>query len=33
MGVGMLAFELINGKLYDKHPFMHYIDLRTREIL
>jgi hypothetical protein len=33
MGIGMLAFELINGKLYDKHTFMHYVDLRTREVV
>lgn len=31
MGVGMLAFEIINGSLYKFHPFMHYVDLRTRE--
>lgn len=31
MGVGVLAFEILNGKLYDWHRFTHYVDLRTRE--
>lgn len=31
MGVGVLALEVINGKLFDYHPFTHYIDLRVRE--
>lgn len=33
MGVGTLAFELINGKLYEVHPFTHWVDLRTEEVL
>lgn len=33
MGVGTLAFEIVNGKLYDKHFFTHYVDLRTEEVL
>lgn len=31
MGVGMLAFEIINGSLYKFHPFLHYVDLRAHE--
>jgi hypothetical protein len=33
MGVGTLALELINGKLYDWHNFGHWMDLRVRESL
>jgi hypothetical protein len=33
MGVGMLALEIINGQLYKWHPFTHFVDLRTREIV
>lgn len=33
MGVGMLALEIVNGKLLDSYPFTNYIDLRTREIV
>lgn len=33
MGVGTLAFELIDGKLLDWYPFTHYVDLRTEEVL
>lgn len=33
MGVGTLALELINGKLYDRHAFTHFVDLRTEEVL
>jgi hypothetical protein len=32
MGVGVLALEVINGKLHAFHPFTNYVDLRTREI-
>jgi hypothetical protein len=31
MGVGMLALEIINGKLHDFHPFTHFVDLRAKE--
>lgn len=30
---GMIALELINGKLVDVHPFVHWIDLRTMEVV
>lgn len=33
MGVGLLALEIINGKLYDWHPFNHYVDLRAKEVV
>lgn len=33
MGVGTMAFEVINGKLYDWHAFTHYVDLRTEEVI
>lgn len=33
MSVGMLAFEILDGRLLETHPFIHTIDLRTREIL
>lgn len=33
MGVGVLALEILDGKLYQWHPFTHYVDLRTREML
>lgn len=33
MGVGMMALEIINGKLYDWHRFTHYVDLRIEEKL
>lgn len=33
MGVGMLALEIIDGKLLDYHPFTHYVDLRAREVV
>lgn len=33
MGVGMLALEIVNGKLLDFHPFTHFVDLRTREVV
>lgn len=33
MGVGTLALEVINGKLYQWHPFGHWVDLRAREVL
>jgi hypothetical protein len=33
MGVGMLALEVINGKLHDWHPFTHFVDLRAREVV
>jgi hypothetical protein len=33
MGVGVIALELINGKLLDWHAFTHYVDLRTQEVL
>jgi len=33
MGVGTLALELINGKLYQWHALTHYVDLRTEEVL
>lgn len=31
MGVGMLALEIVNGRLFDFHPFTHFVDLRARE--
>lgn len=31
MGVGMLALEVVNGKLHDFHPFTHFVDLRAKE--
>jgi len=31
MGVGLLALEIINGKLHNYHPFTHYVDLRAKE--
>lgn len=33
MGVGILALEVINGKLLQYHPFTHFVDLRTEEVL
>lgn len=33
MGVGTLALELVDGKLLQYHPFTHYVDLRTQEVL
>lgn len=33
MGVGLLALEIVNGKLLDFHPFTHFVDLRAREIV
>jgi hypothetical protein len=33
MGVGILALEVLDGKLYQWHPFTHYVDLRTMEVL
>jgi hypothetical protein len=33
MGVGTLAFELIDGRLYQKHYFTHYVDLRTEDVI
>ncbi len=33
MGVGLLALEIVNGKLYDWHKFTHVIDLRAREVV
>ena len=33
MGVGVIAYEIINGKLYDWHPFTNHVDLRTREVV
>lgn len=33
MGVGMMALEVINGKLHDFHPFTHFVDLRAKETL
>jgi hypothetical protein len=31
MGVGMVAYEIVNGKLYDWHAFTNYVDLRRKE--
>lgn len=33
MGVGTLAFEILDGKLYGEHYFTHYVDLRTEEVI
>lgn len=33
MGVGTLALEVIDGELYKWHPFTHYVDLRTEEVI
>ena len=33
MSVGLLALELVNGRLLDFHPFTHTVDLRNREVL
>lgn len=33
ISVGMIALEVIDGKLHDVHPFVHWIDLRTMEIV
>jgi hypothetical protein len=33
MGVGTLAFEILDGKLYNWHAFTHYVDLRTEEVM
>lgn len=33
MGVGMLALEILDGRLHQWYPFTHYVDLRTREIV
>lgn len=33
MGVGTLAFEIIDGKIHELHALTHYVDLRTEEIL
>lgn len=33
MGVGTLAFEIVDGKLLETHAFTHWIDLRTEELL
>lgn len=33
MGVGTLAFEILDGRLYQAHAFTHWVDLRTEEIL
>ena len=33
MGVGVLALEIVNGKMVDFHPFTNYVDLRTQEVL
>jgi len=30
---GMVALEIINGRLHDVHPYVHWIDLRTLEIV
>jgi hypothetical protein len=30
---GLVAFEIINGKIYDTHPFIQTIDIRTKETL
>ncbi len=30
---GMIALEIINGKLHDVYPFVHWIDLRTHEVV
>ena len=31
MHIGMLAFEIINGKIYDTHEYLHTVSLRTKE--
>jgi len=31
-GIGMIAFEIINGKLHDTYPFIKVVDIRTKEI-
>ncbi|MBT7991047.1 MAG: hypothetical protein HN769_14355 [Anaerolineae bacterium] len=33
MSIGMLALEIVDGKLLAMHPFLNNIDLRTEEIL
>jgi len=33
MGVGVLALEIINGKIHAWYPFNNYVDLRTKEIV
>lgn len=33
MSVGLLALEVVNGKLLDFHPFLHTVDLRVKEII
>lgn len=33
MSVGVLAFEIINGRLMKTYPFLHTVDLRTKEVL
>ena len=32
MGVGLLAFEIVNGKILQTIPMVHTIDLRTQEV-
>jgi hypothetical protein len=33
LSIGMVALEIINGKLHKVHPFVHWIDLRTLEVV
>lgn len=33
LSIGMVALEIINGKLHKVHPFVHWIDLRTMEVI
>ena len=33
MGVGTLALEVLDGRLIGHHPFTHFVDLLTKEIL
>lgn len=32
-GVGMLAFEIIDGKLYNVHKYIKVVDIRTTEVI
>jgi hypothetical protein len=33
LSIGMVALEVINGKLHQVHPFVHFVDLRKLEII
>lgn len=32
MSIGLIALEIVNGKLLDTHVFLHTLDLRVREV-